>query len=404
MVQSNLHRYVKRLATSKPPWLPESEFAELDNALREWYAQLPPSLQFTRAALYTRRESSQLGAFVLLQCTFNWTTVDLYRIAMPKLYRLSPPWSCADDFRARLQETIFIHAQRCSTVLADASRHGIKTLADTWLPSIAFDGNRLMLYYITQIIGLKSEKGQRILNECMPYCRSNLQLLGSMKSMSAMADSLYPRAEEMLKKVNAIQAMILSSSDKERDTSGSGSAISSELQLIGRQTREATPDATGPDFVLQPTSVYKMARDSIQIQEKHASEKSRPQRLRAHHMSSSAPTSPATSQSFQAPQAMFHRPFGEESDVRQAQGLLQMDPNAPPMHEFDNFFSSGFDANWQPADVTSAAFDGNAIGLPSWLPATTDMYADLSFGPWPIGTDVMNGQPPGGPLGRNLPL
>lgn len=79
-----------------------------------------------------------------------------------------------------------------------------------------------------------------------------------------------------------------------------------------------------------------------------------------------------------------------------------MDPNAQPMHEFDGaFFSSGFDANWQPADVTSAAFDGNAIGLPSWLPAMTDVYADLSFGPWPIGTDVMNGQPPGG---RNPPL
>lgn len=333
--------------------------------------------------------------------------MDLYRIAMPRLYRLSPPWQCADDFRARLQETIFIYAQRCSTVLADASRHGIKTLADTWLPSIAFDGNRLMLYYITQIVGLKNEKGQRILTECMPYCRSNLQLLGSMRSMSAMAESLYPRAEEMLKKVSTIQAALMATSDNNRSDSGSGNATRNEL--IGRQTREATPDGNGPDYVLQPTSVYKMARDSIPIQEKHASEKSRAHRLRAPHISSSAPASPATQQSIGAHGQALHFQGGAFGDAtttptlqQEANLLQQLDSNAPPM-EFDSFFSSGFDANWQPADVTSAAFDGNAIGLPSWLPAMTDVYGDLSFGPWPMGTDVMNGQPPGS-VGRDQPL
>ncbi|KAK5945775.1 hypothetical protein PMZ80_002983 [Knufia obscura] len=392
-------KYVKRLDSSQPPWLPESEFARLDSALHEWYQQLPPSLQFTRAALYTRRESSQLGAFVLLQCTYNWTTIDLYRIALPKLYRLRPPWDCSDDFRARLQETIFVHAQRCSTVLADASRHGIKTLADTWLPSIAFDGNRLMLYYITQIIGLDTDKGQLALAECMPYCRSNLELLNSMQSLSAMAESLYPTADEMLKKASSIQQ----------------ATRAQALERFGHEgrtrTREATPDHNGPDYVLQPTSVYRMARDSIATQEKHASEKSRAQRLRNQAASSIPPSSTVVSPSnMQAPSQYSAAsraqppptfsawtspsvPAAGTTPTFQRDSLLQLEPTAPAMHEFDTFFSSttGFDGSWQPAETASAGFDTG--GLPPWLPAMTDMYADLNFGPWPMGSDVMNGHP-----------
>lgn len=385
-------RYVKRLETSKAPWLQDSDFAKLDSAMNEWYQQLPPSLQFTRAALYTRRESSQLGAFVLLQCTYNWTTVDLYRIALPKLYRLRLPWECSDEFVARLQETIFVHAQRCSVVLADASRHGIKTLADVWLPSIAFDGNRLMLYYITQILGLDTERGQNALAECMPYIRSNLELLKSMQSMSAMAESLYPTASEMLKKASSIQA-------RARD----------DLGLEGRsRTREATPDHNGPDYILQPTSIYRMARDSIATQEKHASEKSRAQRLRAQAHSSGGNSPSMQSPNSTQGQPILHRTRNQPASYRswgasspsvhtstfsQSQGnLLQLEPIGPAMHEFDNFFTStGFDDSWQPAETVTEPFDGS--GLPPWLPAMTDMYADLNFAPWPMGTDVMNGHP-----------
>lgn len=374
-------RYVKRIDTSKPPWLPDSEFAQLDAALNDWYQQLPPSLQFTRAALYTRRESSQLGAFVLLQCTYNWTTVDLYRIALPKLYRLRPPWECTDDFAARLQDTIFLHAQNCSTVLADASRHGIKTLADTWLPSIAFDGNRLMLYYITQILGLGTEKGQMALAECMPYCRSNLELLRSMQSMSAMAESLYPTAEEMLNKASSVQA-------RAKDF----------IPLDGKtRTRETTPDQHGPDYVLQPTSVYRMARDSIATQEKHASEKSRAQRNRA-QAQASAGNSPAMNSGGKGQSSMGLPPRPHSTTNMDLWGapqghLIQLEPTAPGMHEFDTFFTStGFDGSWQPAETANAPFDQG--GLPPWLPAMTDMYADVSFGPWPMGADIMNGQPP----------
>lgn len=378
-------RYVKKLDVSQMPWLPDSEFAQLDNALHAWYQQLPPSLQFTRAALYTRRESSQLGAFVLLQCTYNWTTVDLYRIALPKLYRLQPPWQCPEDFRKRLQETIFIHAQRCSTVLADAARHGIKTLADTWLSSIAFDGNRLMLYYITQILGLDTDKGQITLNECMPYCRSNLELLNAMQAMSKMAETLYPMAHEMLEKASQIQE---ATRTKVRDSGSSND---------GTRTRETTPDKNGPDYVLQPTTIYRMARDSIATQEKHASEKTRAHRLRADGIS--APTSPivtppAGTYGFQYPPATRAQPPGfpawaePSSSVMQGQGLIQLEPTAPAMHEFDTFLSTapGFDT-WQPQDTATTTVDGS---LPLWM---TDMYADISFGPWPMGADLMNGQP-----------
>lgn len=328
--------------------------------------------------------------------------MDLYRIALPKLYRLRTPWDCAEGFRARLQETIFVHAQRCSTVLADASRHGIKTLADTWLPSIAFDGNRLMLYYITQILGLDTDKGQIALAECMPYFRSNLDLLKAMQSMSAMAESLYPTAEEMLKKASTIHQ---EAKVKDRDASSEA----------GRRTREATPDHNGPDYVLQPTSVYRMARDSIASHEKHASEKSRAQRVRmqAQSSASASPTmssGPGTFPKVRYPPASRAQPpnfnawSGSPSTtpmntpiLQQSGSLLQLEPTAPGMHEFDNFFSAtGFDGSWQPAETASAALDTG--GLPPWLPAMTDMYADLSAGPWPMGTDVMNGHGPPAPM------
>lgn len=384
-------RYVKRLNKSKAPWLPESEFARLDAALNGWYEHLPPSLQFTRAALYTRRESSQLGAFVLLQCTYNWTIVDLYRIALPKLYRLKLPWECSDEFAARLQETIFLHAQRCSTVLADASSHGMKTLADTWLPSIAFDGNRLMLYYITQILGLDTDRGRLAFSECMPYIRSNLELLDAMQSLSAMAESLHHTANEMFKKASSIQMRVREGYDPD-----------------GRRTREATPDHNGPEYILQPTSVYRMARDSISVHEKHASEKSRAHRLRA--QADSPASNSASMQALGSGQRRYshhstrsnlgtHQNWDVNSPSAPAStispnytNLLQLEPTAPAMHEFDDFFSSaGFDGSWQPAETVAENPQGS--GLPAWLPAMTDMYADINFGMWSMGPDVMHEQP-----------
>ena len=245
-----------------------------------------------------------------------------------------------------------------------------------------------MLYYITQILGLDTDKGQIALQECMPYCRSNLELLNAMQSMSAMAESLYPTAEEMLKKAATIQQMT-----RPRDREDAGSEV-------GRRTREATPHHDGPDYVLQPTTVYRMARDSIATQEKHASEKSRLQRLR---LQSSAPASPVTNSIPPASRAQppnFHNAWTSPVNTpghHTSMNLIQLEPTAPAMHEFDNFFSStGFDGSWQPAETVATNMFDTGAGLPPWLPAMTDMYADLNAGPWQMGADIMNGQP--GPI------
>ena len=196
----------------------------------------------------------------------------------------------------------------------------------------------------------------------------------------------------MFKKASSIQARV-------RDDPGSEGRT---------RTREATPDHNGPDYVLQPTSVYRMARDSIATQEKHASEKSRAQRLRAQ-----AHLSAGNSPSMQSPISVHGQrivngvgnQFGSyhnwEASPSSAQNpafppdqghLLQLEPTAPATHEFDNFFASTrFDGTWQPPETATAGFDDNS--LPLWLPAMTDMYADLNFGPWPLGTDVINSQP-----------
>lgn len=72
--------YIKHLDTARPPWLPDSEFAQLDAELRYWYDNLPANLQFTPTTLYIRQETSQVGALCALHYAYHQTMCDLYRI------------------------------------------------------------------------------------------------------------------------------------------------------------------------------------------------------------------------------------------------------------------------------------------------------------------------------------
>lgn len=74
------HRYIKHLDTARAPWLPDSEFAQLDAELRYWYENLPANLQFTPTTLYIRQETSQVGALCALHYAYHQTMCDLYRI------------------------------------------------------------------------------------------------------------------------------------------------------------------------------------------------------------------------------------------------------------------------------------------------------------------------------------
>lgn len=183
----NVSRYVKRLDAAEEPWFPTSEFTAIDVSLRDWSLSLPASLQLNRTAFYLRKESLQLGALILLQCTYHWTICDLYRISTPQLYRLQIRWQYPREFQDHLQTTMFQRAQDCASILRDALNHGTKILADTWLPSVAFDSNRVMLHYVTRILGLQTEQGKAVLKEIMPHVNSNLDCLEAMQSITSMA-------------------------------------------------------------------------------------------------------------------------------------------------------------------------------------------------------------------------
>ena len=186
-------RYIKHLDTAKDPWLADSEFAVLNTDCRQWYETLPDSLQFTPAAIYIRTETSQLGALCLLHYAYHQTMCDLYRIGAPALYKLRtafhfPPHQ--HDFQSHLQYALYEHAKSLATIAAEAARHGSKTLADSWMPTITYDSCRIMLYYVTQLLDPTAESSKALMLETMSHLQHNIGTLKMMRPLFAVADPL----------------------------------------------------------------------------------------------------------------------------------------------------------------------------------------------------------------------
>ncbi|EPE03861.1 fungal transcriptional regulatory protein [Ophiostoma piceae UAMH 11346] len=92
------------------------------------------------ARIYTRLESSQLGALAFLLCTYCNAMLDLYRVAMPELFRLRhaflfPPEKneCLHTLQARSLRL----ACGMATVLAETAAQGARHLADSKTPLFA---------------------------------------------------------------------------------------------------------------------------------------------------------------------------------------------------------------------------------------------------------------------------
>lgn len=196
------------------PWLPDSEFIQLDAKCRAWYDSLPANLHFTPSAMYIRRETSQLGALIALHMMYHQNMCDLYRIGAPSLYKLRsafefPPEQAA--FLNHLQSSLFAHAKAHSMLIAEALRYGPHALADQWIPAIAYDGCRIMLFYITQSIDPTLQSSKETILETVPLVQNNVEALKAMKSMYAVADMLHAAAEKMLQRVINLGASTRSS-------------------------------------------------------------------------------------------------------------------------------------------------------------------------------------------------
>jgi hypothetical protein len=72
---------------------------------------------------------------------------------MPNLFHIRrhhkfPP--AQQEFLDNCRRACFDNARELSKIIAEASRHGVKALSDTWLCIIAHDSTKVMLYFIKQ--------------------------------------------------------------------------------------------------------------------------------------------------------------------------------------------------------------------------------------------------------------
>ncbi|KAJ5579638.1 uncharacterized protein N7459_005623 [Penicillium hispanicum] len=358
-IRKRVLRYIKHLGDAMVPWDPDSEFAMLDADCRAWYESLPASLQFTPNAIYIRRDSSQLGALCVLHCAHYQTICDLYRLGAPALYKLRaafdfPP--AQQGFLRRLQQVLFDAARTLASIIGETARHGSRMLADSWLPTITYDSCRIMVYHLTQILDPRTDEAKKAMRDTLPLLKSNVKCLRIMGSLNVIANSLCSAAETML------------------DRSGIGSEVVAQnsipddpYQSLGDEDPSAslpgTPVQSAPDYVLNPLSIFRMARKSIP--ERHAPEKA---------TTSSAPNStrPDSASEFDQPSSSY---LLQDPPTAASQDLGLPQPN---LEELQTLFMSDLGWAWQPAD-TAVGSGIEGAGLLPWAGG----YPVTQAEPWP---------------------
>ncbi|KAM0810856.1 hypothetical protein AB5N19_11209 [Seiridium cardinale] len=281
-------RYVKHLDTALPPWLRGSDFAQLESALFSWYEELPGNLQFTQTAIYMRKESSQLGALLLLHWTYHQSLCDLNRIGMRDLFQIRkainfPPDQ--SDFQKRTQDRCNEHATAIALMFAEASKHGHACFADTWLPVIAHDSTRVIVHYITHKLGTSTHKLAMVRPHSISCMQANIIALKKMVPMFQLAKPLYAAASNMLAAL-LLKQMKCESNPKLADL---------VVNISNRSTSLEAPTQFTPEYILNPLAIYRMARRDIDDREKYAPE-------RASSPSSVSPETAETTTSPRTPQ------------------------------------------------------------------------------------------------------
>lgn len=178
---------------SQSSQLPDTEFAALDAAFDQWLESLPPTLHLNSRTIYIRKESNQLAALLLLHIVYHVSICDLYRVGnprlLPSLMRHRFPIETSNEhkqFLARCRRTCFEHAKEVATILDTALQHGRATLSDTWLPTVAYESIRIMLYQITPENN-RNEVSKDMLGEVLPLFRANMKALRLMIPLFATA-------------------------------------------------------------------------------------------------------------------------------------------------------------------------------------------------------------------------
>ena len=89
-----------------------------------------------------------------------------------------------------VQHGCFEHAKSIAEIFSQAAKYGASTLADTWFSTVAFDSSRVMLYYLSSVVGIGDEHKAAIWKETAWHLEANLYVLKLMVPMYAMAQPL----------------------------------------------------------------------------------------------------------------------------------------------------------------------------------------------------------------------
>lgn len=200
-----------------PPWMPESQFAALDADMARWRRELPDFVEYSPDTIYARLDSNQLGALVLIHCTYHHSYLELYKVSMPELFRpdryssasasvsvsisatsaslriaaggaVFPPEHT--ELLQALQADCYFHALHISRLLSEAAEHGARLLSDSVLPFFVYDSSRVMLYYVARLLDLARVDFQAKVEEALRAVEVNAGLLRVMASLFPISESL----------------------------------------------------------------------------------------------------------------------------------------------------------------------------------------------------------------------
>ncbi|KFX87420.1 hypothetical protein V490_08281 [Pseudogymnoascus sp. VKM F-3557] len=379
-IRKKILRYIKQVDLTKPLQLPDAGFSSLETSCEDWLNSLPPALRLTTASIYTRKDSSQLGALFLLHCAYHITLCDLYRITMPVLLpgllrtRLSVELTPDQQtFRALYQRKCFEHSRDAAGILMKAVSHGAKFLADTWLCTCAFESTRTMLYYSVQGVDRNRGNSRELVLETVPFFQANMKAMRLMIPLFATAERCYTAATSLMRKAGIGPHLVEGAPGTDEELKSSD---------IERPVDYSNPPGETPENVLNPLSIYALTRQNIDEKESVASGNSLySTRVENTTQTPAVPTDSlrqkAHDTSLAAPQQQL------PSSVSQAHYNAASDefmPNMALMWEqqdlgagIDQFwpgFMPDFDGLWLPADT--AQENMSAMGMPTWVPGLPD--------------------------------
>ncbi|KAH8887769.1 hypothetical protein GQ53DRAFT_749463 [Thozetella sp. PMI_491] len=255
-IRRKVLRYVRIAHTQEPPWFATSEYADLEAKLARWNERLPSSLRFDKAAIYMRKESSQLGGLLFLHFTYHQTLCDLTQLGMQDLFKTHAGLVFPveqQEFQKAMQDQCFQHAVSISTIFDEAFRHGIDALADTWLGVVAQDSSTVIIHYISRDLGT-TDKDEQFKNQAVACLHSNLRALKRMLPLYALAKPLYMSTVNVVKKHGLELPPSMEVSPVSTIEHSDRSSVEGGSQLL----------QFTPDHVIDPLTILSLARPSDQ--------------------------------------------------------------------------------------------------------------------------------------------